>query len=48
MGTHKKSDHKAREVKYQRQVARTLANKKRNINKMMAQNPNWKPLKEYN
>ena len=41
MGTHKSSDSAARKAKYQRQVARTEANKKRNIAKMMAANPNY-------
>lgn len=41
MGTHRKSDSAARKAKYQRQVAHTEANKKRNIAKMKAANPNW-------
>ena len=41
MGTHRKSDSAARKAKYQRQTARTEANKKRNIAKMMAENPQY-------
>ena len=41
MGTHKKSDHDARKKKYTSQFARTEANKKRNINKMLADNPQY-------
>jgi hypothetical protein len=41
MGTHRKSDSAARKAKYQRQTARTEANKKRNITKMKEANPNW-------
>ena len=41
MGTHKSSDGAARKAKYQRQVARTEANKKKNIEKMKKANPNW-------
>ena len=39
MGTHKKSDHNARKAKYDRQKARTAANKKKHIAKMMEANP---------
>jgi len=41
MGTHRKSDGAARKAKYQRQLARTEANKKRHIAKMKKDNPNW-------
>ena len=41
MGTHKKSNHDARKKKYTSQFARTEANKKRNLAKMMTQNPNY-------
>lgn len=39
MGVHRKSDHAARKAKYDRQKARTAANKKRNTAKMVALNP---------
>ena len=41
MGTHKSSNHDARKKKYTAQFARTEANKKRNLAKMMAENPNY-------
>ena len=41
MGTHRKSDSATRKSKYQRQVMRTEANKKRNIAKLKEANPNW-------
>lgn len=41
MGKHRKSDSAARKAKYQRQVLKTEANKKRNIAKMMADNPQY-------
>lgn len=41
MGTHKASNGATRKAKYQRQFARTEANKKRNINRMKEANPNW-------
>lgn len=41
MGTHKSSNHDARKKKYTAQFARTEANKKRNIGKMMAENPQY-------
>lgn len=41
MSVHRKSDKNARKAKYDRQKARTAANKERNINKMKAANPNW-------
>lgn len=41
MGSHKSSNHDARKKKYTAQFARTEANKKRNINKLKAVNPNW-------
>lgn len=41
MGTHKASNHDARKKKYTAQFARTELNKKRNINKMMADNPQY-------
>ena len=41
MGSHRKSDHDARKKKYANQFARTEANKKKNIAKMMADNPNY-------
>lgn len=46
MGTHKSSDGAARKAKYQRQFARTEANKKRHIEKMKKQNPNWPERKK--
>lgn len=46
MSVHKKSDSKARKEKYTRQFARIEANKRRNISKMKAQNPNWPDKKE--
>lgn len=46
MGTHKASDHDARKKKYTAQFARTEANKKRNIEKMKAANPNWPERKK--
>lgn len=39
MSQHKKSDHAARKAKYDRQKIHTEANKKKNIAKMMADNP---------
>ena len=41
MGTHKSSNSSARKAKYTAQFSRTEANKKRNIAKMKAANPNW-------
>lgn len=41
MGTHKSSNHEARKKKYTAQFARTEATKKKNIEKMKKQNPNW-------
>lgn len=41
MGTHKSSNHEARKKKYSNQFARTEVNKKRNIAKMMAENPQY-------
>lgn len=41
MGTHKSSNHEARKRKYTAQFTRTEANKKRNIEKLKAANPNW-------
>ena len=41
MGTHKASNHDARKKKYTAQFARTEVNKKRNIEKLKAANPNW-------
>lgn len=41
MGSHKSSNHEARKKKYTAQFARTEANKKRNINKLKADNPNY-------
>lgn len=41
MGAHKSSNHDARKKKYTAQFLRTEANKKRNISKMKAANPNW-------
>lgn len=41
MGTHKSSNHDARKKKYTAQFAKTEANKKRNIAKMMADNPQF-------
>ena len=41
MGTHKSSNHEARKKKYAAQFARTEANKKHNIAKMMAENPQY-------
>ena len=41
MGQHRKSDQKVRKDKYQRQFARTEANKKRHIEKMKKLNPNF-------
>lgn len=46
MGTHRKSNHDARKKKYTTQFARTETNKKRNIAKMMADNPNYPARKE--
>lgn len=46
MGTHRKSDSGARKAKYQRQISRTESNKKRNIAKMMAENPHYPAKKE--
>ena len=48
MGVHKKSDHNARKAKYTAQFARTERNKKRNIEKLKQQNPNWPNKKEKN
>lgn len=48
MGTHKSSNHDARKKKYTAQFARTEANKKRNINKMMADNPQYPAKKGKN
>ena len=42
-----KKKQQSRKNKYERQFARTEANKKRNINKMKEQNPNW-PSKKGN
>lgn len=39
MSVHRKSDKNARKAKYDRQKSRTEANKKKNIAKMMADNP---------
>ena len=47
MGFHRKSDRDVRKKKYTSQFARTEANKKRNITKMMADNPNY-PAKKGN
>ena len=41
MGSHKSSNHDARKKKYASQFARTEENKRRNIDKMKAANPNW-------
>lgn len=46
MGCHKSSNHDARKKKYTAQFIRTEANKKRNINKMMADNPAYPAKKE--
>lgn len=46
MGAHKASNHDARKRKYASQFARTEANKKRNIAKMMADNPQYPARKE--
>lgn len=48
MGVHRKSDRDARKKKYTAQFARTEANKKRNIEKLKKQNPNWPNKKEKN
>lgn len=48
MGQHRKSNHDARKKKYTAQFGRTEANKKRNIAKMKAANPNWPERKEKN
>ena len=48
MGVHRKSDRDARKKKYTAQFARTEANKKRNIEKLKKQNPNWPDKKEKN
>lgn len=39
MSVHRKSDKNARKAKYDRQKIHTEANKKKNIAKMMADNP---------
>lgn len=39
MSVHRKSDKNARKAKYDRQKSHTERNKKRNIEKMMADNP---------
>lgn len=39
MGTHRKSDSAARKAKYEKQKSRTERNKKKNTEKMMAENP---------
>ena len=41
MGTHRKSNHDTRKKKYTNQFAHTEASKKRNIAKMMAENPQY-------
>ena len=41
MGTHRKSNSDARKKKYTNQFSRTEANKKHNIAKMMADNPQY-------
>ena len=41
MGQHRKSDHDVRKKKFAAQFIRTEANKKRNIAKMLADNPNY-------
>ena len=41
MGQHRKSNHDARKKKFAAQFARTEANKKHNITKMLADNPNY-------
>ena len=46
MGTHRKSNSEARKKKYSAQFAHTEANKKRNIAKMMAENPQYPARKE--
>lgn len=46
MGTHKASNHDARKKKYAAQFLRTEANKKRNIAKMMAENPQYPARKD--
>ena len=46
MGVHRKSDRDARKKKYTNQFSRTEANKKRNIAKMKAANPNWPERKQ--
>jgi len=46
MGSHRKSDHDARKKKYAAQFARTEGNKKRNIEKMKKDNPNYPGKKE--
>lgn len=46
MSQHRKSDSAARKAKYQRQASRTESNKKRNIAKMMAENPQYPAKKE--
>lgn len=48
MGQHKGSNHDARKKKYAAQFLRTEANKKRNINKMMADNPQYPAKKGTN
>ena len=39
MGSHRKSDSASRKAKYDRQKSRTEANKRKNVAKMMADNP---------
>ena len=46
MGTHRKSDRDARKKKYTAQFARTEANKKKHIAKMMESNPNYPNKKD--
>ena len=48
MGVHRKSDRDARKKKYTAPFARTEANKKRNIEMLKKQNPNWPNKKEKN
>lgn len=46
MSSHKSSDRDARKKKYTSQFVRTEANKKHNIAKMKAANPNWPERKK--
>lgn len=46
MGSHRKSDSAARKKKYTEQFARTERNKKRYIEKMKKDNPNYPEKKE--